>query len=144
MQNFQPAKESIMSPRVGSPAMYRYEDRMLFVVVPLFVLSVIMYFSLSHFHLHPTRIWAVLFAAFMSSPAVALIFSIGRYLSEEKDEFQRSLLVQSILWALGVTICADFFWMVLGTYMQIPRMKDQFLFAMVFIVSFWVNRWRYR
>jgi hypothetical protein len=136
-----------MSPHVGSPARYRFEDRFLFVIVPLYVLVVMMYFSLSHFHLHPTRIWAVLCAAVLSSPGIGFIFCIGLYLSEEKDEFQRALLVQSILWALGVTICVALFWFALGTFIQVPRMKfasEQFLFVMVYLVSLWVARWRYR
>jgi len=136
-----------MSPRVSSPAMYRFEDRILFVVVPSIFLTLIMLISLSHFHVHPTRVWAVLCAIFVSSPVIAYILILGLYLSEEKDEFQRALLVQSILWGLGVTACAAFFWMVLGMYIQVPHMSfvsAVFLFFLVFTVSIWVTRWRYR
>jgi hypothetical protein len=127
--------------------MYRFENRMLFVIVPLYVLVVILGISLSHFHLHPTRIWAVLCAALLSSPGIGFIFCFGLYLSEEKDEFQRTLLVQSILWALGVTICVGFFWFALGTFFHVPQMKfasDEILFAVVYAVSSLVTRWRYR
>ncbi len=136
-----------MSSHVGSPAMYRFENRLLFVVVPLYVLVVIAQISMSHFHLHPVRVWAVLCAVFMTSPVIGFMVCIGRYISEEKDEFQRTLLVQSILWGLGVSICMAVFWMVLGTYIQLPHTRfasDEFVFALVFLVSFWVNRWRYR
>jgi hypothetical protein len=136
-----------MDPQVGSPARYRFEDRVLFLFVPLVFLVVLLQFSLGHFHLHPTRIWAVLYAAAVSSPVIAYIFSLGLYLSEEKDEFQRALLVQSILWGVGVTACVAFFWFALGTFTHVPHLNflsGEILFLLAFVASFWVNRWRYR
>jgi len=136
-----------MNPHVSSPARNRFEDRLLFVFVPLVFLVLVMLFSLSYFHLHPTGICAVLYAALLSSPVIAGIFSLGLYLSEEKDEFQRALLVQAILWALGVTICVAFVWIALGTFLHVPHMNflsGEILFVLAFAVSFWVMRWRYR
>ncbi len=136
-----------MNPHVSSPARNRLEDSILFICVPLIFLFLIMQFSLSHFHLHPTRIWAVLCAALSSSPFIAFLFSFGLYLSDEKDEFQRELLVQSILWSLGVTACVAFIWLAVGMFIQVPRMNfasGVFLFGLVFVVSLWAMRWRYR
>ena len=99
-----------MERRVSSPAKYRSEDRVLFILLPLFLAVGILAFSLSYFHLHPTGILAVLCAIIVSSPMIAFTFIIGLYLAEEKDEFQRSILVQSLLWSLGVTACGAFFW----------------------------------
>lgn len=40
-------------------------------------------------------------------PVTAMIFVVGRYLRRETDEFVRMLVVQSLLWALGVTMIAN-------------------------------------
>ena len=34
-------------------------------------------------------------------PIIGIIAVVGLYLAEEKDEFQRNLLIQSMLWGLG-------------------------------------------
>ncbi|MGB7267003.1 MAG: hypothetical protein WBC92_15920 [Terracidiphilus sp.] len=136
-----------MGPHVSSPARYRLEDRILFVFVPLVFLFLIMQFSLSHFHLHPKGVWAVLCGAVASLPFIAAIFSAGLYLAEEKDEFQQSLCVQAILWGFGVTACVALVWLALGMFIHVPQMNfvsGVFLFELVFVVSFWVARWRYR
>ncbi|MGB0082989.1 MAG: hypothetical protein WBP90_15800 [Terracidiphilus sp.] len=136
-----------MSPYVSSPARYRFEDRVLFFFLPSIFLFLILRVSLDHFHLHPTGVWAVLCAAVASLPFIAVIFSVGFYLAEEKDEFQKSLFVQSILWGFGVTAGVAVLWFTLGTFIHVPRMNfvsGAVLFDLAFLVSFWVNRWRYR
>src|SRR5579862_8594941 len=112
-----------MGVHVSSPARYRAEDRVLFVFVSLVLLFLIMKFSLSHFYLHPAGVLAVLCAAVGAAPMIAAIFIVGLYLAEEKDEFQRSLFVQAILWGLGVAACATVFWFALGTFIHIPHMN---------------------
>jgi hypothetical protein len=136
-----------MSPHVSSPARYRFEDRIAFVFVPLVLLFLVMQFSLSHFHLHPVGVLAVLCAVVGASPVIAVIFSVGLYLAEEKDEFQRSLFVQSILWGLGVTACAATFWLSLGMFIHVPQMSffsGEFLFLAGMAISGAVSRWRYK
>ena len=136
-----------MGVHVSSPARYRAEDRVLFVFVPLVLLFLIMQFSLSHFHLHPAGVLAVLCAAVGAAPMIAAIFIVGLYLAEEKDEFQRSLFVQAILWGLGVAACATVFWFALGTFIHIPHMNfvlGEFLFLAGMVISGAVSRWRYR
>jgi hypothetical protein len=136
-----------MGTHVSSPARYRAEDRIGFVFVPLVFLVLIMLFSLSHFHLHPAGAWAVLCATVAASPMIAMIFIVGFYLAEEKDEFQRSLFVQAILWGLGVTACVASYWLALGTFIHVPRMNllsGEFLFLAGVVVSGAVARWRYK
>lgn len=136
-----------MSPYVSSPARYRFEDRFLFFILPLMLLVVMMKIGLDHFHLHPAGAWAVLCAAVASSPFIAMIFSVGFYLAEEKDEFQRTLFVQAILWGFGVTACVAVFWLMLGTFIHVPHMNfvlGEILFIAGMAVSGAVARWRYR
>jgi hypothetical protein len=43
------------------------------------------------------------------APIIMTMILIGRYLSGEKDEYLRNLVVQSILWGFGVALVADTF-----------------------------------
>ncbi len=137
-----------MNRRVGSPAKYRFEDRFLFFIVPLFVLDGILGFWGFHYHhLHPAGALAVLCATLQSSPIIAFILIIGLYLAEEKDEFQKSVLVQSMLWGVGVTLAVTTFWGSMEKYSQVPHMDIswvQLLFCAVLIIAIAANRWRYR
>ena len=133
---------------VGSPARYRFEDRFLFFIVPLFVLTGILdIWGFHYHHLHPAGALAVLCAAVQSSPIIGFIVIIGLYLAEEKDEFQKSVLVQSMLWAIGATLAVTTFWGSMEKFSQAPHMdiaSVQFLFFLVYIVALAANRWRYR
>ncbi|MGD1107902.1 MAG: hypothetical protein ABR865_12725 [Terracidiphilus sp.] len=137
-----------MNRRVGSPAKYRFEDRFLFFIVPLFVLDGVLGFWGFHYHhLHPAGALAVVCAALQSSPIIAFIVIIALYLAEENDEFQKSILVQSMLWAIGVTLAVATFCGSMEKYSQGPRVdiaSVQFLFFIVMIIAIGANRWRYR
>ena len=43
------------------------------------------------------------------APVIATILLVGRYLRGEKDEYVRNLVVESMLWGLGVVLIADTF-----------------------------------
>lgn len=137
-----------MNACVGSPAKYRFEDRFLFFIVPLFVLDGILGIWEFHYqHLHPAGALAVLCATAQSLPIIAFIVIYGLYLADEKDEFQKSILIQSMLWAIGVTLAVATFCGSMEKYGQGPRVdiaSVQFLFFLVYIVALAANRWRYR
>jgi hypothetical protein len=40
-------------------------------------------------------------------PVAAMVFTVGRYLRRETDEFVRMLVIQSLLWGLGCTMIGD-------------------------------------
>jgi len=40
-------------------------------------------------------------------PVAAMIFIVGRYLRRETDEFVRMMVVQALLWGLGITMIGD-------------------------------------
>jgi len=134
--------------RVSSPANYRFEDRFLFVVVPLFMLDAALgFFGFHYHHLQPVGALAIVCAVLQSLPIVACIVVFGLYLGEEKDEFQKGILVQSMLWSTGATLAVTTFWGSMEKYSQAPRMDValvQFVFCIVYIVALAVNGWRYR
>jgi len=48
------------------------------------------------------------------------------YLAEEKDEFQRTVLVQSMLWGIGATLAVTSVWGLLENFVSVPHL-DLFL-----------------
>ncbi len=49
-------------------------------------------------------------------PVIGLIVAFGLYRGEEKDVFQRSVRVQSLLWAIGTTFVVTTFWSFLDLF----------------------------
>jgi len=137
-----------MQDRINNPARYRMEDRMLFILMPLllavFVLAV---WGFGYHHLHPSGIVACLLAILVALPNVALIVIFGFYLSEEKDEFQRNLLVQSLLWAIGATLTLITFWGVLVMFEVVQSRSLVWvfpLFCLFMAIAKFMVRLRYR
>jgi len=105
-------------------------------------------FAYLSFHgFHPRGIFAYLFAV---PPAIAIVATLvrgGMYLSEETDEFQRHLFVQSILWGVGgiMVLTSVWGWLQLFTHI-IPFFTIwTFPFFLVFQSVTWqVLRWRSR
>jgi hypothetical protein len=48
------------------------------------------------------------------APIIPTIFLIARYLRGEKDEYMRNLVVESMLWGLGIVLMADTFFSYIG------------------------------
>jgi hypothetical protein len=58
-----------------------------------------------HHHLFLPLVY--LLAILPAVPVAVMVAAAGRYLVRETDEFVRMLVMQSLLWALGVTMVAD-------------------------------------
>ena len=131
----------------GSPARYRYEDRFLFIVMPLLALVGILMWGSVHFHWNPVGVLAVACAAVVCLPFCAMYVIVGLYLAEEEDDFQKSIVVRSMLWGIGVTLMATTFWGALEIFAHVPSIDVhwvQFVFFPSFGVAALVGRWRYR
>ena len=137
-----------MGCNTGSPAKFKFEDRILFIIVPLYVLGGILDFWKSHYlHMHPTGALAYLCAFLNSVPMIAFIVVFGLYLAEEKDDFMRALWVQSMLWGIGATLTITTFCGTLANYGQgtlIDISSVQFVFGLVMCFTMIVLKWRYR
>ena len=80
-------------------------------------------------------------------PVIGIIVILGLYLMDEKDEFERSVLVQAILWATGVTLAFNTVHDALVNFLNFPPMPMFSLFTV--FVAVWglaqpLIRWRYR
>jgi hypothetical protein len=67
-------------------------------------------------------------------PILAAIWAVGRYIVEEADEYRRKLLVESILWATGITLAGTTVWGFLETFAGAIRVPSTEIF-MFFCVA---------
>ena len=98
-------------------------------------------------HLHPTGLMVYLLAILPAIPMVASLAIVGLYVAEESDEFERSILVRSILWGLGGALAVSTVWGTLEEFAQAPHHSSfyAYLFFWVFMaISGVVIRLRYR
>lgn len=69
-------------------------------------------------------------------PAVAIlgfIVAIGKYLVEDKDEFQRNLMVQVLLWGLGGVLVLTSAWGSLEPFAHIRHLNPSWTFTFFWI-----------
>lgn len=103
-----------------NPAQKRYLRRFLSVMVVYALAIVAVSYTFRYFH--PAGLLAYALAAAPGLPILGVIAVIGLYLAEEKDEFERSVLVESMLWGIGFTLAVSSVWGLLEVYAGAPRM----------------------
>ena len=96
---------------------------------------------------HPTGLVIWLLAILPAIPIAMAVLLTVRYMSEEKDDFQRAVLVQSLLGGIGATLVVTTVWGFLENYAHFRRLDILMLWPLylVFVaVSYWVVKARYR
>ncbi|MGA3344087.1 MAG: hypothetical protein ABSC76_04370 [Terracidiphilus sp.] len=134
-----------MDRKTNNPANRNYHIR-LFAVMALYALALIA--TSQGFDLfHLTGALAYLLALLPALPVVATIAVIGLYLAEQKDEFLRGLLIESMLWGVGATLALTTVWGSLQKFAHI-RGLDLFLVYPICCVFVYLARFivklRYR
>jgi hypothetical protein len=87
-----------------------------------------------YFHrLHPTGPVAYLLAVLPALAIIGQIVVVGIYLVEEKDEFQRNLFIQALLWGLGGVLALTSTWGMLETFTHIEHFQPTWTFT-----TFWL------
>lgn len=128
-----------------NPAIHRYRRRF-FPAMALYVLCLtasVWIFS----RYHPTGALAYLLALLPAIPIVGVIVTIGLYLADEKDEFQRNLIVQSMIWSMGGVLAATTVWGFLEMFVRVPHLAPYLVFPLFWFfvgVSGCILRVRYR
>lgn len=84
-------------------------------------------------HAHPGRLAACAMAMLPALPVLGVIAVVGVYLTEEKDEYQRTVLVQSILWGMGAAMAVMTVWGFLEIFAGVPHFPTYLAFPL-----FWV------
>jgi len=91
--------------------------------------------------------WAIAIAVAPALPIVAVIAIMGLYIKEETDEFQRRILIESMLWGFGVTLTVTTVSGFLEMYVHTPGLQSFWAFP-IFCLAMGVSqlfvRRRYR
>jgi hypothetical protein len=79
-------------------------------------------------------------------PVAAMMVIVGRYVARETDEFIKTLVTQSVLWAVGVTLIAGIVMGALAQFMPpmgrlLPLVSID-LFCIVFAIVLRTKLWR--
>lgn len=85
-------------------------------------------------HLHPTGLIVYVLAILPALPLVGSLAVVGLYIAEESDEFERSILVQSMLWGLGVALAIGTVWGSLEDFANAPHLSAFYVFLFFWIV----------
>ena len=109
----------------------RYTLRLL----PMMVLYVALLFTSqwSFHHLHPTGIVTYVLAVLPALPLVGSLALVGLYIKEETDDFERSILIQSMLWGLGAALSVSTIWGSLSDFAGAPPLSTFYIY-----VFFWI------
>jgi hypothetical protein len=112
----------------SSPAMKRYNYR--FIATMLGYVAFLGPAAWVFSHHPPTGIVAYLLAVLPAIPIVAGLAVAGIYLGEEKDEFQRTIFIQSMLWSIGSTLVVTTVWGFLEHFLQVWRLELYLVFPL--------------
>ena len=82
---------------------------------------------------HPTGWLLYALAVLPAIPIIGVIVVVGLYLAEEKDEFQRNLLIQSMLWGLGGVLVFTSAWGSLETFVHIRHFNPSWTYLLFWI-----------
>jgi hypothetical protein len=130
---------------IKSPAERRYVVRMWVAAGLCIVFSAVAALVFKIGHLHGAL--AYLVAVLPALPIVGALFYTGVYLAEEKDEFQRNLLVQSLLGGTGGILAVTTAWGNLEDFAHAPHLDLIWVYPLFWLfagVSYGVVWWRYR
>ena len=84
-------------------------------------------------HSHPHGVLAYLVAVLPALPIMGALIYTGVYLAEEKDEFQRNLLVQCMLGGIGGTLATTTAWGYLEAFVHVPHLQTMWIFPIFWL-----------
>ena len=105
---------------IKSAAQRRYVNRSWQSAGLVILLALGAAFAFRREHVHGPL--AYLVAVLPALPIIWMLIETGVYLAAEKDEFQRNILVQSLLGGIGGTLAATTVWGYLEDFTQAPRL----------------------
>ena len=112
-----------MEHEANSPAKRRFTDRFhIRVLLRLLALALPIWAIRQILPKLGTAGTAYLIASLLGFAGLGFIVTHGVYLVTAKDEFQRTVHIESILWSIGVTFTVTTFWGLLETFAHIPHL----------------------
>jgi hypothetical protein len=101
----------------------------------------------SFHHHHPTGPIVYVLAILPALPLIGSLAIVGLYITEESDEFERSILVQSMLWGFGGALAVLTIWGFLEDFAHAPHLSTFYVYVFFWIfmaISQPIIRLRYR
>ena len=129
----------------GNPAQRRYAIRMWVAAGLCILFAVVAAFSFRFGHPHGVLAYSL--AVLPALPIIGALIWTGVYLDEEKDEFQRNVLIQSLLGGMGATLALTTVWGYLEDFARVRHMDLVYVYAIFWFfsaISYPVVRARYR
>jgi hypothetical protein len=114
-----------------NPAIRRYLNR--FVIAMSAYIALILVVATYFHRFHPHGPFAYLLAVLPAFAIIGIIVVVGIYLAEEKDEFQRNLFVQALLWGLGGVLSVTSVWGMLESFTHITHFQPTWTFTLFWI-----------
>lgn len=103
--------------RIG-PVMKRYRRRLAAAMIAYFLVLIGSLSLLRGDHLSGPLLWIV--AAAPAMPILGVLVTMGLYLKEEPDEFERMIHVEAMLWGLGAVLGVSTVWGFLANAEVVP------------------------
>lgn len=103
--------------RIG-PVMQRYRRRLAIALMSYFVALMSSIYLLHKVSLSGALLWIV--AAAPAVPILGVLVTMGLYLKEEPDEFERAVHVEAMLWGLGSVLGVSTVWGFLSNAHVVP------------------------
>ncbi len=129
----------------GNQAMRRFRNRSIASAALVVLFAFVAAGSFRLLHLHGAL--AYLVAILPALPILWALIAVGQYLAEEKDEFQRSLLVQCLLGGIGGALAVTTVWGYMEDFARAPRLDLIYIYPIFWLfvgIAMPVVRRRYR
>ena len=124
---------NILTCGTSSVVQRRYVIRCWVSAMLVIVLSISAALAFKLGHLHGPLAYPV--AALPALPILWMLVETGRYLADEKDEFQRNLYVQCLLGGTFGTLAATTMWAYLEDYARVPRLDLIWVYPMFWLFA---------
>jgi hypothetical protein len=116
-----------------SPANRRYLKR--FVVTMGAYVIFLLLASWAFKHHHPVGPVAYGLALLPALAIIGVIISVGLYIAEETDEFQRNVMIEAMIWAVGATLAFTTVWGFLEMFVHIQPLQPFIVFPLFWFVE---------
>jgi hypothetical protein len=130
---------------IKNPTERRYVIRMWIMAALCVLFSLVA--ALVFRHSRPHGILSYLVAVLPALPIMGALIYTGVYLAEEKDEFQRNLLVQSLLGGTGGILAVTTAWGYMEDFARAPHLDLVWVYPLFWLfagISYGLVRARYR
>lgn len=114
-------------------AQRRYVSRMLVSAAFSIVFSIGAKLAIHFGHL--PRGAAYLVALLPAFPIIGALVVTGLYLAEENDEFQRHILIESVLGGMGITLAGTTVWGYLESMVSAPHLDSIWIYPIFWIAT---------